>query len=371
MSTTETEPTDVFWKPPPKRAPLPIRIALAVGATIMVLGLLVLGFVGYVLWGTGVGQARAQDNLRTSFAAQLATTTTSAPAAPATTLPPADSTGSPATTVVDTTAATATTEAVFPADGTAVAHLAIPTIDVDQIIVEGVTVAQLRRAPGHITDTPSAGQIGNAVYAGHRTTYGAPFSRIDELQPGDKLTFTTPTGMYTYTVTGSRIVEPTDATVVAQTLAPTVTLISCWPRYSTKQRIIVTATLDPAVSSPAQPAIVRPTATAVTNSPTATTAGSSATSQTGPTVVDVTTAAINEALNDPFTAQPWTNTGAWALGLAAVAGMIAFALLARYQWRRSRRRRMWRAATILNVVPALGCLWVVYAQAVQLLPLGI
>ena len=63
----------------------------------------------------------------------------------------------------------------------------IPAINVDQITVEGVSVEDLRKGPGHYPSTPNPGQAGNSAIAGHRTTYGAPFHRVDELQPGDEI----------------------------------------------------------------------------------------------------------------------------------------------------------------------------------------
>ena len=87
-------------------------------------------------------------------------------------------------------------------------------------MVEGVDLKYLSEGPGHFPGTPLPGQAGNAAVAGHRTTYKAPFNRIDELQPGDKIFITTLQGHFTYKVMaqapdqpggpalGHRIVKP-------------------------------------------------------------------------------------------------------------------------------------------------------------------
>src|SRR3546814_8717472 len=72
-------------------------------------------------------------------------------------------------------------------EGTAIAHIRIPKIGVDETIIEGVSLADLKHGPGHFPETPLPGQEGNAAIAGHRTTYGAPFNRINELVPGDEI----------------------------------------------------------------------------------------------------------------------------------------------------------------------------------------
>ena len=86
----------------------------------------------------------------------------------------------------------------------------IPAIGVDKIVVEGVSLADLKKGPGHYPETPLPGQEGNAAIAGHRTTYGAPFNRLDELEPGDEITVTTVQGEFTYEVTetADRVAHP-------------------------------------------------------------------------------------------------------------------------------------------------------------------
>jgi sortase A len=83
--------------------------------------------------------------------------------------------------------------------------------------------------------------------AGHRTTFGAPFARINELQSGDSIEIETAEGTYTYIVTSSPRVVPATAVEVAQTLDPSktsLTLITCHPKWSSKDRLIVEANID-------------------------------------------------------------------------------------------------------------------------------
>ena len=94
------------------------------------------------------------------------------------------------------------------ASGDVMALLQIPSIGVETYVVSGVQPADLKQGPGHYPDTPMPGQLGNSAIAGHRTTYGQPFYRLDELQAGDPIDLTTVQGHFTYRVTGSEVVEP-------------------------------------------------------------------------------------------------------------------------------------------------------------------
>jgi len=217
----------------------------AVGRLLIWAGALVLLFVAYQLWGTGLAEARAQDDLEADFAALLEST----PSTTSTTAPRQ----SPAST---TTTTTTTTPPPPPEDGEAVARLVIPKIGLDKIVVSGVGRSDLQKGPGHYPGTPLPGQPGNAAIAGHRTTYGAPFYRIDELAPGDEILVTTRQGSFRYEVTGTQIVSPSDVQVVEDQGDDRLTLTSCHPRYSARQRIIVSAALvdEPAPAPPPEPA---------------------------------------------------------------------------------------------------------------------
>ena len=132
------------------------------------------------------------------------------------------------------------------ARGKALAVLDIPRIQLDnKVVVEGVGRGELRKGPGHVPSTVAPGQPGTFGISGHRTTYGAPFYRLDELAKGDTITVVTREAIYTYTVTRTAIVRPVDTQVLDNVrgadggLKPTITLTTCHPRYSARQRLVV------------------------------------------------------------------------------------------------------------------------------------
>ena len=150
-------------------------------------------------------------------------------------------------------------------DGDPVARLQIPAIGLDKIVVSGVFSDDLKHGPGHYPTTPLPGEVGNAGIAGHRTTYGSPFGDLDKLQLDDQIIVTTTAGRFRYDVVGTKIVEPSDASVLAPSTDVRLTLTTCDPRYSTAHRLIVTAVLDPrppdepvATTAPALPPRRRP-----------------------------------------------------------------------------------------------------------------
>lgn len=213
-----------------------------VGRTCIAAGVLILLFVAYQLWGTGIREAQAQDRLEHEFKNKLATTTTTPPTAP--------STSSNSDTINTLPAVTAPTNAPPIAEGEAIGQIQIPKIGLDAIVVEGVGDDDLKSGPGHYPSTPEPGQKGNAAIAGHRTTYGAPFGSIDELEPNDEITVTTVQGKFTYTVmkqedgTGHIIVNPNQTEVLNEMPGKnTLTLTACHPKYSASERIIVFAQL--------------------------------------------------------------------------------------------------------------------------------
>lgn len=140
--------------------------------------------------------------------------------------------------------------------GDPLTKLEIPSIDVETIVVEGTTPAALRAGAGHYPETPLPGESGNVAIAGHRTTYGRPFNRIDELKEGDKVILTTPLGRHTYEVRGVPfVVLPTQYTEVVDEYPKDgdyVTLTSCHPEGSAKYRIVVRAKLIESVDNVAQ-----------------------------------------------------------------------------------------------------------------------
>jgi sortase A len=229
-----------------------------IGRTLITLGLLMFAFVAYQLWGTGIQTAQAQRSLSRDFDAALSST----PAAPSTTTTQVAITEPPTTdgtAPVDTVAATTTTTPVLgsaapiPDSEQAVARLEIPRMGLNRIVVEGATADALTKGPGHFPETPLPGQLGNAAIAGHRTTHLHPFFDIDKLQPGDPIIVTTFNGRYVYHVTGTEVVDPGDYADVIPTTdvtKATLTLVSCTPRYSATNRIVVRADLVPGESDP-------------------------------------------------------------------------------------------------------------------------
>ncbi|MEU9836046.1 class E sortase [Streptosporangium sp. NPDC048047] len=138
--------------------------------------------------------------------------------------------------------------------GGALAMLRIPRLGdlYRYAVVEGVDWEQLRMGPGHYPGSALPGKIGNFVISGHRTTYAAPFNRLDELHRGDYIVVDARDARYTYRVTGKHVVDPTDLDVIApnpahpdrRPIKALITLSTCHPEYSAAQRLIVTGELE-------------------------------------------------------------------------------------------------------------------------------
>jgi sortase A len=207
------------------------RFAAALGRILATAGVLTLLFAAYQLWGTGIYTAQQQDHLRKQFTSELHK---AAPRTPPTTIP------------TPTTTTTAPPSPPLPPSGDAVAQIRIPKIGVDDIVVNGVGVDDLRKGPGHYPATPLPGQLGNSAIAGHRTTYGAPFGNLDQISNGDEIFFRTLQGAFVYRVYSQSVVDPSDVAVLAPdpNLPATVTLTTCNPKYSAAQRLIVQASLE-------------------------------------------------------------------------------------------------------------------------------
>lgn len=232
------------------------KVLGAVGKVLIVSGLLVLGFVAYQLWGTGLETSRGQSELTNALAQDVAA--------------PDDGSSDDAATLdlTDLSERLAEVETSTappmapPPEGEPVGIITIPSIGVEHVVVEGVSKADLKKGPGHYPGTPLPGQAGNSGIAGHRTTYGAPFNRIDELRPGDEITVATPQGQFIYNVVAAPgqppdgeapyIVKPTQVEVLEDFGDNRLTLTACHPEYSARERIIVHAVLDtePAKAEP-------------------------------------------------------------------------------------------------------------------------
>ncbi|GAA1748104.1 class E sortase [Nonomuraea sp. AD125B] len=195
-----------------------MRAALrALGETSITAGLILMLFCAYLLWGTGAYTRSQQLLLQRELAAAKA----------------AGERGR--LDRIDL--------------GRAVAVLGIPKLGPGYryAIVEGVGADQLRKGPGHYPGSALPGQIGNFVVSGHRTTYAAPFNRLDELERGDEIVVDAREARYTYRVTSQDVVEPDEVDVLApvpgkpdiRPIRAYITLSTCHPEYSAAQRLIV------------------------------------------------------------------------------------------------------------------------------------
>ena len=128
-----------------------------------------------------------------------------------------------------------------PLPGDAIGRIEIPAIGVKDYVVEGTDLDNLRKGPGHYPDTPLPGDRGTVAIAGHRTTYGAPFRSIDDLHRGQEIAVDMPYGRYVYRVERTKIVEPTDLSVIDRVRHDRLVLTACHPLYSAAQRVVVFA----------------------------------------------------------------------------------------------------------------------------------
>lgn len=218
------------------------RAIAGIGRTLVTLGILILLFVVYQLWGTGIFTARAQAGLKHDLRKELAQAAIDNPVVATT------------TTTVKEPGATANSSTTLPrdnvrpapptpAEGQGEGFITIPKIGLSMAFVEGTSRDDLKKGPGHYPGTPLPGTIGNAAIAGHRTTYLHPFWGVDNLKPGDDIIIQTVAGSFDYQMTQQLIVKPTDVWVVANTPDPELTLTSCNPKGSASQRIVIKAKL--------------------------------------------------------------------------------------------------------------------------------
>jgi sortase A len=127
-------------------------------------------------------------------------------------------------------------------EGDAIARLKIPRIHVNDVVVNGTGVADLRRGPGRHLETYMPGERELVYIAGHRTTYGAPFGAINEIQPGDLITVELPYATLVYKVTRHRIVDDNDLSVLKTQHHEQLVLQACHPRFFASERYLVYAT---------------------------------------------------------------------------------------------------------------------------------
>src|SRR5580692_8520072 len=208
------------------------RVVDIIGRVLIGLGVLLLLFTAYQIWGTSVQEAHTQSGLRTQLQAETnsdAVKQALAEESALDKLPTGPPVAAPTTTA--------------PPEGQPIGDIRIPGIGINQVVVEGTNTPDLRKGPGHYTGTPLPGQAGNVAIAGHRTTYGHPFYNLDGVKPGDPIVVTTLQGVFVYDAFKQVVVSPSDTSVIDNVYANYLTLTTCNPRFSASSRLVVVAKL--------------------------------------------------------------------------------------------------------------------------------
>lgn len=205
------------------------------GWTLIWGGVFIFGYLGWQLFGTdfvnaGV-QARAQDELVETFETQ-------SDLPDAETVDPAEYLGEDQLESPDPVEFFSED---LPETGEAFAFLRIDKIGLDEVIFEGVDPRTLKSGPGHMESSPLPGQPGNAVLSGHRTTYGRPFFDFDLLEIGDEIEVESAIGVHIYVVREIEVVQPTDVWVTNNRAGAWLTMTTCEPKFSARQRLVVWA----------------------------------------------------------------------------------------------------------------------------------
>ncbi len=235
---------DMLEKPAPvRRRGTFKRIIRAIAWTIFGLGLFLLGFIVHQLFITTYF---AQQNNKV-LAAQAVEYFDTAEISEIEYTPPEATQPSEATESASPPALQRTLLVEEPPqNGEAFAIIRIPSIERLKdgwTVVEGVSRQNLKNGVGHMPSTPLPGQPGNSVLPGHRTTYGAPFHELDLLEVGDIIEVETALGVNVYQVRESIIVRPTEIWVTQPRPGSWITLSTCNPKFSSRQRLIIFAEL--------------------------------------------------------------------------------------------------------------------------------
>lgn len=149
----------------------------------------------------------------------------------------------------------------LPAPGGPIGRMWLPRLGLDWVLVEGVSDAALAAGPGHYPDSAMPGQRGNFAVAGHRS--GGMWIDLDRVQPGDLVIVQGRKTWWTYRVTATRVVAPTDLAEVApvppgMTAGRLLTLTTCWPRLGNSRRLVVHAALERTTPADEPPPEVTP-----------------------------------------------------------------------------------------------------------------
>jgi sortase A len=214
-----------------------------------VLGLLmIVGGLGAIAWAVTVWQWQdpvtavyahyQQDRLASALERRTAQFVASAPAARGAASPRAARTARS-----DGLALDARRYRRLLGEGDALGRLRVPRLGLSAVVVNGTAAADLEKGPGRYLGSGMPGEQRLVYVAGHRTTYGAPFSRIDALRPGDPVTLELPYGRFEYAVTRSRIVDDRDLSVLRSRGREELVLQACHPRFFASHRYLVYARL--------------------------------------------------------------------------------------------------------------------------------
>ena len=212
----------------------------------VVIGLLLLSGSLVAVWQVTEPDPAVAD---TPLLVAAPTTTTSTTLPPSSTAPPVVSTAPPATPVPPPA------NEYAPEPVVQIGSIEIPKIGLVHPVFHGITMRNIDKGPSHWPGTALPGEVGNAVFAGHRVTKTHPFRHIDQLVPGDEVFFTvdpaaiggTGAPMRTrYTVTGHEVVPPTAMRIVDPTPTATATLFACHPPGSARYRYVVKLAYAPA-----------------------------------------------------------------------------------------------------------------------------
>lgn len=129
-------------------------------------------------------------------------------------------------------------------EGHPLGRLEIPSLGLDAVVVQGTDWGRdLSKGPGHYTQTSVPGLDGTTAIAGHRTTFGAPFRKIDELGAGDELVLELPYGTFRYRAFAHDVVKSNDWSIIRPRGYDTLVLSACHPLYSASHRWVVYARL--------------------------------------------------------------------------------------------------------------------------------
>ena len=201
LQITDRQIADRWGPLPPHADPPPRRVLRWLERGLLTLGIACLGYYGYVSAETALYQAYEDRELDKVLAS---VTAPEAPGAPTGVAP----------------------ARVGPAPRSTIGRIDIPRLGVSAVVRAGSDARTLRLAVGHIAGTSLPGEPGNVGLAAHRDTF---FRRLRDIRPDDEIIVTTPEGTFRYSVSGTKIVSPTDVWVLDATERPALTLVTCYP----------------------------------------------------------------------------------------------------------------------------------------------